>query len=1115
MTCLAFETVLKELENDASNLQLRKLITTGTYTGSALPSVAEEYLRAFCKTTLSHVRRRWIGLALAGMLDASPEVVEHMTAVGQQLQGIGDVILSTTELEETKIVAGIIVREALEQHIEFASFWASEKVQNSAPNFPTESGPTWIGKFQSFLDTLGELALANPTTDPSIVYPVSVMASDAFRWVSPDEGVPVAIVQHDLLTVVLPDRRPKDTQFLDIPIAHIRDTKTQPSAPLHDSQSRETSYKPWDLILELERASWAYLLNSSKRTASELTILFRRSEDAKECEMSIHELQKTTNNAIKHPENSSAISQQRAREPVQSGSNHHTQRIVYRSSPIEISRRKPARSYVEAEQSSSDQLGDTPDNQVKTSQRSPTPVKVDSQMPGRGQRVSRRTQHKLTRRSSDSKEVQVQEQDCVELGNTKPTQERTQVKTRQAQKQLDISHNKPQSKLNETREVRAQTRSMQTSSASLNSTHSPTESLGLETGTSKQTECKGKLPKVSQTAKQRSSQQMRKDLDIFEIPNEDNRNSTRRVQNITEDGSHAGPNSRTESKKTTAFSQRQQSVNHGRQTRSRRRPEDDDDFVPAATSTKRVATKRKSVTRATITSKQPVKRVKTGHKASSKSALAAVKATSGKIEDQHASDGSAERKDKKTPQSKDSEKHCISTALSRTSLIGGLLGSQKPATVTKSAFKKPALPTRAHHPPSTPTQRRLLPLMSTVRPQTPKDRRKPPNTYDAIMSSPPVMDMTDEEYIGTQHDAVETQILSSNSKPVPASPHAESTAISGHADCDDVDLEKRQGEVQTAKLDPFQQRRGGQKTTPFIRRLTGDDSAGNESALLKASPHADMFRTEAIISPDTEDLPVKATRQLSPREVFASQSPKFKRKAVEGSGDSHSTPRKRPNLSNIQHVSAHTDHSSALAQGPTPVREKKVAICAETLVLAASQQAIDNSMISEHAVEAQNEPDMDFEATLVNDDDSNEQLPRSRSIPPNFPSSSPGASSSHSSTSAEAESSPQPSLPTSEAEELEWEASLQPHQRSLHDMLMRVSNRVLRHVVDSETAVTDVAEMYENDGEHVLEDILQRQDRKYDELWDDMGVKKALLKKEMEKSTKALAKERQRISASI
>jgi predicted ArsR family transcriptional regulator len=98
---------------------------------------------------------------------------------------------------------------------------------------------------------------------------------------------------------------------------------------------------------------------------------------------------------------------------------------------------------------------------------------------------------------------------------------------------------------------------------------------------------------------------------------------------------------------------------------------------------------------------------------------------------------------------------------------------------------------------------------------------------------------------------------------------------------------------------------------------------------------------------------------------------------------------------------------------------------------------------------------------------------------------------------------------------MEWEASLQPHQRSLHDSLMRVSKRVLRHVVDNETAVTDIADVYETDGEQVLQEVLARQNGACAELWRDMGAKKKKLQEDMESSVEVLARERKRVGSIV
>lgn len=83
----------------------------------------------------------------------------------------------------------------------------------------------------------------------------------------------------------------------------------------------------------------------------------------------------------------------------------------------------------------------------------------------------------------------------------------------------------------------------------------------------------------------------------------------------------------------------------------------------------------------------------------------------------------------------------------------------------------------------------------------------------------------------------------------------------------------------------------------------------------------------------------------------------------------------------------------------------------------------------------------------------------------------------------------------------------------MHDLLMRVSKRVLRHVVDNETAVTDIADVYANDGEHYVNELLQRQETECKQLWNNMNGNKLALKDEMGASLTALAQERKRIGS--
>lgn len=61
--------------------------------------------------------------------------------------------------------------------------------------------------------------------------------------------------------------------------------------------------------------------------------------------------------------------------------------------------------------------------------------------------------------------------------------------------------------------------------------------------------------------------------------------------------------------------------------------------------------------------------------------------------------------------------------------------------------------------------------------------------------------------------------------------------------------------------------------------------------------------------------------------------------------------------------------------------------------------------------------------------------------------------------------------------------------------------------------MTDVAEVFARDGEHLLESLLKRHDREYDIVFQDMENKMKGLKRDLETSIKQLTKERRRLKA--
>jgi hypothetical protein len=308
MSAQELEAALAAPDSSTTRARLSKLVKRDVHIhGSSLPTVAAQYLQAFCDVSIPAAKRRWIGLVLCNLLDKSSDVTEHLstprsqkTQRKQQVQGkhttqlsqLGQILIRDNELEETKIVAGLVIRRALRRGIQFTKYWPSDKVPNSAPEFPTDNGLHWIESFQTYLDILSDLQLMEPVddsaADSAILYTLCVSTDDGFRWRDPEPIMAIALVEDDKLTIITTDITMKDFNFVDIPLAHILCVDKRKS-DIHDSQARDSEHEPWDLVLLLKPLASTYCLNATARTGKEIAIMFQHQKDATECENSINE----------------------------------------------------------------------------------------------------------------------------------------------------------------------------------------------------------------------------------------------------------------------------------------------------------------------------------------------------------------------------------------------------------------------------------------------------------------------------------------------------------------------------------------------------------------------------------------------------------------------------------------------------------------------------------------------------------------------------------------------------------------------------------------------------------------------------------------------------------
>lgn len=101
-------------------------------------------------------------------------------------------------------------------------------------------------------------------------------------------------------------------------------------------------------------------------------------------------------------------------------------------------------------------------------------------------------------------------------------------------------------------------------------------------------------------------------------------------------------------------------------------------------------------------------------------------------------------------------------------------------------------------------------------------------------------------------------------------------------------------------------------------------------------------------------------------------------------------------------------------------------------------------------------------------------------------------------------------IDTELAEEMEWEASLQPHQRAVADMLTRISRRLVRHLVDSETALRDIIADYERDGLELIANLAEEHSINHAACFEKIEAQRAAMGKEFREVAKRLEQARAR-----
>ncbi|KAF2134168.1 hypothetical protein P153DRAFT_363152 [Dothidotthia symphoricarpi CBS 119687] len=1112
------------------------------------------------------------------------------------------------------------MKQGMEHGIEYSSFWGSDKVKDSAPNFPKKTDRDWMGRFQRFLDTLGDLALANLNTDAYVIYPVSIVASDNFRWSHWEEGVPIAVLQNELLTIIAPDKTFRKITFVDIPFSHIHSTRTHQS-DLADSQSQVVQRAAWDIVLMLDYGLWTYSVNTSKRKGTELRLTFQDQVDAIDVERAINEFKQSNVSGLGHPP--------RARPMISRSSPMY----VGRWSPIQTSKvtkqqehhdDPPAQKIARDDDSQRSFSDDDAimSSRTRSSRQQPTTRSLKNTKGSSSGSLSRLDSSGLSSAPTDTYQSELQQkQDNNQPARQSITASPKNMSSAQARPQQqnatapshENTSDTPDASTNASSSKESRRRHVATVNDTGDGAGSSEQAASSRSVSKRATHSKGKLPSISQVAKARVSKQIPTKARPAAVTRNKRSNNVKSMKEASsdDDSDEASifdiPTQNMEQAQLKGTNHATADTRKGRKSQTKRQADSDDEFIPdrplpePKLKKKTTNTKRKDAPDVDADARQPKKRTNPKVKRDAEDAVAVESSDGHNSETEQSEPAESVRRNKpEEPLSRQSRKeprlrqlknkpssHLAKqkpvqqapspVASTRHSLIGGLLNSVNPLVTSTALFKKPPRPSQDRQSPSTPTKSRSQPILR--RSETPTEEPESPNEPLPLMtSSPPTWQAPEGRTDSVRRSVVDTEILSSNSKRVPDSPTAESTAISGHADRDDIDDQKRKGDMQTAKSDPFSHRRAGGKSTNFIRRLTGGDQIHDNPDSKKPMSHITLVNANDSDTSEMEEDTLRAAVQPPPRlrtspkttlsltgvetstrqrhtsfsdlnepsmSVKAKQSkahqvlqrsPNSAAQTAQSSYQKSIAAReedgtRRDNYSDDSTTRIHAKSSgSGLSSAPLYGSQREAE--AEDSVLSASGQPIDDTQMKDQCEDEtrdQNQKrdqglpnngdaDTEGDTTFVNDDDEYEhkqyELP-SKAPTVRFPSNRPGpsSSSSHSSTSAESEPSSDPPIPTSQAEELEWEASLEPHQRALHDLLIRASKRVLRHIVDNETAVADIADVFARDGYHLLNQLLERQESAYSQVFDDLNKKKADLTTELESVAKRLAKERKRIKA--
>ncbi|KAL1595645.1 hypothetical protein SLS60_009334 [Paraconiothyrium brasiliense] len=1066
------ENALIDPDDNAACHALHALLSTEISTQSpALPATAKAFLGAFCDEAASVIRRRWTGLVLARLLESCPGVARHLRRDPEDLVRIGAVILGLNEAEETKIVAGLIIRAGLSQGIKFSDFWSERKVHATATLFPKNADTSWMKGFQDYMDTLSALSLGNSSPQLVLLYPVALHAADGFQWSAAIGNVPIFLIENQTLTMITPASALHEINFVYIPLQSVKKVYCQPPSP-YNHQGEVAPVAPWAVVLEFLSVSTSYQVNCSTHSGRSFTILMETSADAKECMRCINDILRPKGNPSDVTNASDSALEGDANEekdiendlpPISRGSiikfdrSQRKGSIIKGTQPIDQVAPKAARGY----QTGSVEINHGALPEIRKPLRlsgvkSMIEAKhTEFEFPDRSPSFKRPTKAKTEKLSANRDGLATSQLSATKSTDKKVNASKPVHKQAGQRRQSDV-FSIPQEKLDVGGAQRGTKRTRAMAMTYKEDTSSEENSSGSEFMDSKRTKRPRRRPAKTRTRNERLASSPTRSV----TSSRRSRQSKVNVQPLQplKDSLllNLQPTIRAnEGQIPKGYNTRSEMRNAQNPTTNTPRGED-------------------------LSSEAHI--LKKLNDSESDSELGYIDAHSSEIDN-----GVASRKRtscSSTPSTPRPQRAALDPDGTETNAdVGEPMSVKPPLTVAPiRVLEDPSSPcdSRADRSMQAPPKPVVEETILTTSPKTAQRLVRSHGHYDERQT--PIQQLGKRSHSDLSFNL---EILSSNSKPTPASPSAASTAISGLADRHQVRIEQAHGEYKIEKSDPFQLSR--RKVTSFTRRLVesrdvsqdpepeehAKSTEGNSQGHpieLGDSPSSPS--SEAL--PPIEQSPITTndhTGVTQPIEFLQIQAPELTRRSRSRAIEPL-TATVAPGEAS-QHQCGHQDHQ----RGNVP------------------RFAADAEMEGDTLVEFEEPQQTPHEVSHL------------RSSPPPMDLSP----SSHSSTSAEPEPRTDPHVPTSEAEEMEWEAHLRPYQLDLKDQLLRVSNRVLQHIVGNESAVSDIADTYTKDGQQSLDLLFESHEQQFDAMHKDIKQKKAKLNKATEKVLSKLRKERKQV----